>query len=327
LRIIVDAMGGDNAPAEIVKGSILAAKDFDIEIIFVGDKPEIEKHLNGSSKNISIIHTTEVITCEDEPTTSIRTKKDSSMVVGMKLLAEGGGDAFVSAGSTGAIITGATLIVKRIKGIRRVALAPLIPANGKSTLLIDCGANADCTPEFLEQFAIMGNAYAKAVLNVQNPKIALLNNGDEETKGNELAKNSYQAIKALPLNFVGNIEARDVLNGNVDVIVTDGFSGNILLKSIEGTAMYFSKNLKEMLTKNIVTKLCAVLLSGGIKDFKKKFDYNEHGGAPILGADGVVIKAHGSSGSLAFYNAIRQAKKFAETKVILSIKDIIQKTT
>jgi len=229
----------------------------------------------------------------------------------------------VSAGSSGALVSGATLVVKRIKGIRRVAMAPLIPTNGKPTLLIDGGANADCTPEFLEQFAIMGSAYAKAVLGVEHPKVGLLNNGLEETKGNELVRESYNLISLLPINFVGNVEARDIPQGIVDVLVADGFSGNIFLKTMEGTAIYFSKNLKIILTRSILTKFCALLLSNGISALRKKFDYNEYGGAPILGANGVVIKAHGSSNSLAFFNAIRQAKKFTETNVIDAIKNSI----
>ena len=323
MKIIVDAMGGDNAPEEIVKASIEATKKLDVEVVLVGDISAIEKCLNGYTEKITVVHTTEIITCEDDPATSIRTKKDSSIVVGMQMLADGKGDAFVSAGSSGALVSGATLVVKRIKGIRRVAMAPLLPTNGKPTLLIDGGANADCTPEFLEQFAIMGSAYAKAVLGVEHPKVGLLNNGLEETKGNELVRQSYNLISLLPLNFVGNVEARDIPQGIVDVLVADGFSGNIFLKTMEGTAIYFSKNLKAILTKSILTKFCALLLSGGISALRKKFDYNEHGGAPILGANGVVIKAHGSSNSLAFFNAIRQAKKFTETNVIDAIKNSI----
>ncbi|OQB15776.1 MAG: Phosphate acyltransferase [Firmicutes bacterium ADurb.Bin193] len=321
MKIIVDAMGGDNAPAEIVKGCMLAVQNLGVEIILTGDEEKIKKHLT-DDKNITIVQASEVITYEDSVNV-VRQKTDSSMVVGLNLLAKGEGDAFVSAGNSGALIAGATLIVKRIKGIRRVALAPIIPTNGKSTILIDCGANVDCTPELLEQFAIMGNAYSKAVLGVENPRVGLLSNGTEEHKGNEKTRAAYGLISALPLNFVGNIEARDILDGVVDVLVADGFEGNILLKAIEGTALYFSKNLKEMFMKNIITKLCGLMLKGGLSGLKKKFDYNEHGGAPVLGACGAVIKAHGSSKALALSNAIRQAKKFYEAKAIESITNLV----
>lgn len=325
MKIIVDAMGGDNAPEEIVKGSMMAVERLGVEIILVGDKSSIERHLT-NNKSIDILHTTEVIKNDDDPVTSIRSKSDSSMVVGLKMLSEGKGDAFVSAGNTGALVTGTTLIVKRIRGIRRVAMAPIIPTEKGSVILIDGGANVDCPPELLEQFALMGDIYAKAVLGVDKPRVGLLNNGSEEHKGNEAAKTAYGLISALPVNFVGNIEGRDVLLGAADVLVADGFTGNIFLKAIEGTALYFSKNLKCMLMKNIITKICALFLKGGISDFKKKFDYNEHGGAPVLGAKAAVIKAHGSSKDLAFCNAIRQAKKFHETKAVDSIMNLIKST-
>lgn len=325
MKIIVDAMGGDNAPREIVKGSILAVEKLNAEIILVGDSKEIKKYLT-NDKNIKIVHTTEKIAYDDDPVKSIRTKNDSSMVVGMKMLEQGEGDAFVSAGNSGALVTGSTLIVKRIKGIRRVAMAPIIPTSTGAAILIDGGANVDSTPELLEQFAIMGNAYAKSVLEVENPKVGLLSNGTEENKGNETVLEAYKLISSLSLNFVGNVEARDVLDGAADVLVADGFVGNILLKSIEGTALYFAKNLKSMFTRNILTKICALFLKKSINDFKKKFDYNEHGGAPILGTKSVVIKAHGSSESLAFCNAIRQAKKFYETNAIESITNLIKNT-
>lgn len=325
MKIVIDAMGGDNAPQEIVRGSIDAVKKLGVQLILVGDKPKIEECLQGFHDGIEIVHTTQVISCDDDPASAIRRMKDSSMVVGMQLVAEGKADAFVSAGSTGAIVSGATLLIKRIKGIRRVALGAFLPSEGKPTLLIDCGANADCTPEFLEQFAVMGSAYAEAVLDIQNPKIGLLNNGTEETKGNALAKESHQALKELPVHFVGNVEAKAVLDGVVDVLVTDGFTGNAFLKTTEGTAKHFSHILKNMLTKNIITKLCAIILSKGIKEMKQSFSSDEYGGAPVLGAAKVVIKAHGSSNAYAFYNAIRQAKKFAENHVIQAIEQNIKK--
>lgn len=319
MKIIVDAMGGDNAPDAVVDGAVAAVENIpDIEVVLVGDTTKFTVPKND---RITVVHTSEVIDCDDDPTHSIRTKKDSSIVVGMKMLAQKEGDAFVSAGSTGAIISGATLIVKRIKGIRRAAIGSVIPTRNGCTLLLDCGANADCTEEFLQQFAIMGNAYAKGMMGLDNPRIALLNNGAEETKGSHLAKNSYQLLKEMPINFVGNVEAKELFNGVTDVLVADGFSGNVMLKTMEGTAKYFSGELKTMLTKNILTKLCALILSGGIKNLKEAFNAEKHGGAPVLGVDGVVIKAHGSSKKSAFYNAIKQAKRFAEENIVDNIKE------
>ncbi len=317
MKIIVDAMGGDNAPAEVVKGALLAVEKLGVEVILVGDKNKIEMPLNDK---ISLVHTEEVIDCDDDPVNSIRTKKDSSIVVGLKMLSEKQGDAFVSAGSTGAVISGATLIVKRIKGIRRAALGAIIPTKKGYTLLMDGGANADCTEDFLQQFAIMGNAYAKALMGVDNPKIGLLNNGVEETKGNEMSKKAYALLKETDINFIGNIEAREILNGVTDVLVTDGFSGNVFIKTTEGTAKFFSGLIKEMLTKNILTKICALILAKGIKNIKDILNSDKFGGAPVLGVNGVVIKAHGSSKAEAFYNAIRQASEFAKKDVVGAIE-------
>jgi glycerol-3-phosphate acyltransferase PlsX len=303
-------MGGDHAPGEIVKGSMLAARRLGVTIVLVGDSGAIGRHLTDST-NITVTHTDEVISYDDDPVKAVREKSGSSMVTGLKLLAEGEGGAFVSAGNSGALVTGTTLIVKRIKGIRRIVMAPLIPADSGAVVLLDGGANTDCAPEMLAQFAVMGDVYAKAVLGIESPRVGLLNNGAEAHKGNAAAREAYRLIAELPIRFAGNVEARDVLSGAADVLVADGFAGNILLKAIEGTALYFSKNLKSMLTKNTATKLSALFLKKGIAEFKKKFDYNEHGGAPLLGAAGVVIKAHGSSKADAFYNAIRQAERFA----------------
>lgn len=326
INIVVDAMGGDNAPLSIVEGCVKAVKDFDIKITLVGDESVVRPCLGDySGDRIEIVHAPDVISCDDDPAKSIRYKKDSSIVVGMNLVAEGKGDAFVSAGSSGAVVSGATLIIKRIHGIRRVAIGTVFPSANKPTLVMDCGANADCTPEFLQQFAIMGNAYMNSVYGVEEPVVALLNNGAEEHKGSLLYKETHQLLKETPVNFYGNIEARDILKGIADVVVVDGFAGNVLLKTTEGTASYFSKLLKDMLSKNIVSKLAALVLMSGIKNMKKAFDYTEHGGAPILGSKNVVIKAHGSSNAKAFYNAIRQAKLFVENKVIDSINNNLQK--
>ncbi|MCK9478360.1 MAG: phosphate acyltransferase PlsX [Firmicutes bacterium] len=323
MKIIVDAMGGDNAPKAAAEGSMLAVKKLGVEIILTGKKEQIKRYLT-DDKNIAVVETSQMITNDDEPAKAVRAKPDSSMLKGLAMVAAQEGDAFVSAGNTGALVAGATLIVKRIKGIRRVALAPIIPAGGRPVILIDGGANVDCTPEMLGQFGIMGSIYSSAVFGVEKPAVGLLNNGTEHSKGNKAAAEAYELLSELPINFAGNIEGRDVLSGKVDVLVADGFVGNILLKSIEGTALYFASNLKQMLTKNIATKISAVILKGGLSEFKKKFDYNEHGGAPVLGANAAIIKAHGSSKEVAFYNAIRQAKSFCEAEAIKAITNLVK---
>lgn len=325
-HIVVDAMGGDNAPQAIVEGCVKAVADFNVKITLVGNEELIKVCLGEHSDDrIDIVNTTDIITNDDDPALAIRRKKDSSIVVAMNLLAEGKCDAFVSAGSTGAVVSGATLIVKRIKGVRRVAIGTVFPTPGKPTLMLDCGANADCTPYFLQQFAIMGNAYMQAVYGIDRPTVGLLNNGAEEHKGSAVYKETHQLLKNIDINFIGNVEGRDVLNSVADVVVADGFAGNVFLKTTEGTASFFSKKLKCLFMKNLVTKLCALALKNGIKEMKSSFDYTEHGGAPILGSQKVVIKAHGSSNAKAFYNAIRQAKNFYENCVIEAINNNLQK--
>ena len=325
-RIIVDAMGGDNAPKAVVDGCVKAVADFDIKITLVGNEELINACLGEySGDRIEVVNANDIISNDDDPAMAVRRKKESSLVVAMNLLAEGKGDAFVSAGSTGAVVSGATLIVKRIKGVRRVAIGTVFPTPNKPTLVLDCGANADCTSEFLQQFAIMGNAYMQSVYGIDNPTVGLLNNGAEEHKGSTMYKETYQLLKNMDINFIGNVEGRDIFNSVADVVVADGFAGNILLKTTEGTAGFFSKKLKEMFTESIVTKICALILKKGIKKMKSSFDYTEHGGAPILGSQKVVIKAHGSSNAKAFYNAIRQAKHFYENGVIESINNNLQK--
>lgn len=331
MNIIVDAMGGDNAPGAIVSGSVAAANKYGVKITLVGDESQIKKHLAGDNSNIKIVHAKDVITQDDDPIKAVREKTESSLVKGLQMLSDNEGDVFVSAGNTGALVTGTTLIIKRIKGIRRVALAPIIPADKCPTILVDGGANVDCSPEMLQQFALMGNVYAKTVLKAENPRVGLLNIGTEEHKGNEATVQTYGLLSQMPLNFIGNVEAREVLNGAADVLVADGFVGNMLIKSVEGTALYFAKNLKEMLTESLMTKICALMLKKGIGNFKKKFDYNEHGGAPVLGARAPVIKAHGSSGEVAFCNAIRQAISFCKADAVNLITDslheILEKNT
>ena len=275
-------------------------------------------------KGVEIANADDVVDMHDDPATVVKKKKDSSMVVGLTMLKEGGGDAFVSAGSTGALLSAATLIVRRVKGIRRAAMGPQIPTKtGRECVLIDCGATADCTPEFLLQFAFMGSYYAEKVLGIENPRVALLNIGAEDSKGGELQKAVYpllkQAGEAGKINFTGNIEARDVPLGGADVVVSDGFSGNILLKGIEGTALFMASMMKDMFKKNILTKLAALLCMDGVKAFKKKMDYRETGGTALIGLNKPVIKAHGSSDALAIRNAIRQAIGAVEADVAATL--------
>ena len=289
MRILVDAMGGDNAPDQIALGAIQAAKDFGCETVLVGRGEAILQALKDQGietlpKGVEIANADDVVDMHDDPATVVKKKKDSSMVVGLTMLKEGGGDAFVSAGSTGALLSAATLIVRRVKGIRRAAMGPQIPTKtGRECVLIDCGATADCTPEFLLQFAFMGSYYAEKVLGIENPRVALLNIGAEDSKGGELQKAVYpllkQAGEAGKINFTGNIEARDVPLGGADVVVSDGFSGNILLKGIEGTALFMASMMKDMFKKNLLTKLAALLCMDGVKAFKKKMDYRETGGS------------------------------------------------
>ena len=317
MRIILDAMGGDNAPQAPVSGALQAAKDFGAQIILVGRGEEILNVMRAEGYDdlpdgIEIAHADEVVDMHDDPANVIRKKKNSSMVIGLKMLSDGLGDAFVSAGSTGALLSGATLLVKRVKGIRRAAMGPTMPnkAGGK-TVILDCGANAECTSEFLLQFGLVGSIYAKKCLGIENPKVGLLNIGTEDSKGTPLQKEAYALLKDADekgiLNFVGNTEARDVPMGAVDVIVCDGFAGNVLLKSIEGTAMFMGSLISKMFKKNILSKLSAALVMKDIKAFKKLLDYREIGGTPFLGIRKPVIKAHGSSDALAFRNAIHQA--------------------
>ena len=317
MRIILDAMGGDNAPQAPVIGALQAAKDFGAQITLVGRGEEILNVMRAQGYHdlpdgIEIAHADEVVDMHDDPATVVRKRKNSSMMIGLKMLADGLGDAFVSAGSTGALLTGATLLVKRVKGIRRAAMGPTMPnKTGGKTVILDCGANAECTPEFLLQFGLVGSIYAKKCLGVQNPKIGLLNIGTEDSKGTPLQKEAYALLKEAGdkgiINFVGNTEARDVPLGAVDVVVCDGFSGNVLLKSIEGTAMFMGSLVSRMFKKNIISKLSAALVMKDIKAFKKMLDYREIGGTPFLGIRKPVIKAHGSSDAMAFRNAVRQA--------------------
>lgn len=333
MKIIVDAMGGDNAPFEIVKGAIQATNDFDADIILVGRGEEILRcierlGMKNIPKGIEIAHTSEIVTMEDDPASVIREKKDSSMTVALNILKDGGGDALVSAGNTGALLSGATLIVKRIRGIRRAALAPVLPDDFGNSIIIDSGANTECTPEYLVQFAYMAASYSRNVLGKRDPRIALLNIGTEESKGLPLQKETYGLLREAKakgkLNFVGNIEGRDVLERVADVIVCDGYSGNILLKSMEGTALYIVKSLKGIFTKNIMTKLAALIVKKEILSLKKRLDYAEVGGSVLLGISKPVVKAHGSSDAIAIKNAIGQAIKMASSNFVAEIIENIE---
>jgi phosphate acyltransferase len=322
VRISVDAMGGDHAPAEIVQGVVSALEhNGDLTVTLVGKEDVIRANLTEPISNrLKIVHADEVIeTCED-PLVAIRKKKNSSMLVALDLLKKREVDACVSAGSTGAFMSGALFGVGRIKGIQRPALAPIMPTLTGVAMLIDCGANADCKPEFLLQFAQMGGIYMNRVLGVESPRIGLLNIGAEEEKGNEVYKQAHQLLKKSTLNFVGNVEGRDALDGGVDVIVSDGFGGNIFLKTCEGTANLLFTLIKAELTASLPRKLAAAVIKPGLKKIAKKLDYTEHGGALLLGIDGVAVKAHGSSNAKAFENALRQAKTAVERDVVGSIR-------
>ena len=318
MRILVDAMSGDNAPLEIIKGASLASKRFaNAQIVLVGDENVIS---DVAVKNeiditgIEIIKSTSVITMEDSPLSSIRDKKDSSMSVGFKSLARGEVDAFVSAGNTGALVTGATIIAKRIPGINRAAIASILPLSCP-VLLMDSGANLTVTSDNICQFAFIGAKYMEKIYGIDRPKVGQLNNGAEYNKGNALQVESYQLLSESGLNFVGNVESKDVPFGACDVLVTDGFSGNIFLKSVEGMGKFLMGTLKDVLTTNIVTKLSTLTMNEKIRDMKHRFDASEHGGAPLLGISKPVIKAHGSSDAKAILNAVRQAIFFVETGI------------
>ena len=328
MRILIDAMGGDNAPGEIVRGAVDASRQFHVDIALVGREAEIRACMNeigaAPGEHIQIVDAPDVISMEDDPSTATRRKPNSSMAVALQMLHRGEGDAVISAGSTGALLSGATLAVRRIRGIRRACFGPVIPNGGKGTLLIDCGANVECTAEYLLQFAYMGKFFSQELLGTENARIGLLNIGAEETKGTDLQKQTYallqEAHKAGRLNFVGNVESRDIFSGHVDVLVCDGFSGNLLLKCIEGTAMMLMKRLKGIFYKNTVNKLAAAVLKKDVYALKSLFDPSEVGGTALLGISKPVIKAHGSSDARAICSAVRQAITFIEADVIGSIE-------
>ena len=336
MKIILDAMGGDNAPEAAVLGALDAAKDFGAQITLVGRGEAIlevmRKHkISDLPEGVDIANADDVVDMHDDPMDVVRKRKDSSMVVGLKMLSDGMGDAFVSAGSTGALLTGATLIVKRVKGIRRAAMAPSMPTKtGGKVIICDCGANAECTPEFLQQFAIVASLYCQKTLGVANPRVGLLNIGTEDSKGTALQLATYPMLQKLReqgvINFVGNVEGRQVPLGDVDVVVCDGFSGNVLIKSIEGTAMFMGSALKKMFKKNLGSKLGYLLCQSGVKDMMKLLDYREIGGTQFLGIKKPVIKAHGSSDALAFRNAVRQAMEAAKGDFVADLEQSLAQT-
>jgi len=331
MKLIIDAMGGDNAPEEIIKGTIEKLNERkDFSVIFTGledkIKAELSKYAYDEAK-VEIVNATEVISMDEHPVEAIRKKKDSSMVVGQLLLKEKKGDAFITCGSTGACLACAQLRLGRIKGINRPALAPVLPNGQKGAMLIDCGANMDCKPINLAQFAVMGSIYMEKVLGVEKPRVGLANVGIEDTKGNELTKAAFELIKEQNLvNFIGNAEGRDLVD-KVDVMVADGFAGNLMLKSMEGFASFMIATMKKSFMASLRTKIGALLLKPALKDLKKAMDYNAYGGAPLLGVDGVVIKGHGSSKANTMHANIEQAIKMVQADIVGVIKENIPNMT
>ena len=329
MKIIVDAMGGDNAPLEIVKCALQGRARWGVDIVLTGDAAQILRALEECGEKtvpqgVEIANATQTVEMCDDPATVFRHKKDTSMGVGLTMLRDGKADALVSAGSTGALLTGATLITKRVRGIRRAAMAPVIPTTTGRAVLIDCGANAECTPEYLVQFAYLGNFYAKRVLGIGTPRVGLLNIGAEDSKGTDLQKQTLvrlrEADAAGHLHFIGNIEAKEAIKGGCDVIVTDGFSGNILLKTMEGVGSFAGSALKGMFKKNLLTKLAALAVMPGLRDFKAQLDPNKVGGTAFIGISKPVIKAHGASNAEAIENAVGQAKQFAQSGLVADIE-------
>ena len=328
MKIIVDAMGGDNAPLEIIKGTMLAVDEYAIdEVLLLGDENVINdcvKDNNITLKNTRIINCTQVIDNCDDARTVLKGKPDSSMAVGFKLLNDGNGDAFVSAGNTGAITVGATLITKRIKGVKRPAIASVMPSANKPFVLMDCGANAECKSEYLYQFGLLGSIYMQNIFGVANPTVALANNGTEETKGTPVIKEAYRMMKSAAYNFIGNIEGRQIPFGDADVVVADGFTGNLILKTYEGVAKVLMQGIKNAFYKNTLSKISYLGVRSGINDMKTQFDYKEYGGAVMLGVRKPVIKAHGSADARCFKNAIKQAVMFLQTDLINKIEQELQ---
>ena len=327
MKLAIDAMGGDNAPKAIVLGAMQAVDAFsDIHITLYGNEEKIKETLKPHER-ITVIHTNEVILGTDEPVRAVRRKKNASMVLAAQAVADGQADACISAGNTGALMAAGLFVIGRIEGIERPALTPTLPTiGGEGFLLLDVGANADAKPEHLQQYAIMGSIYAEKVRGITNPRVGLLNIGTEEKKGNDLTKHAFSLLKTTNLNFIGNVEARDLLDGAADVVVTDGFTGNMVLKTIEGTALSVFKMVKTALTSSLKNKLAAAVLKPELTGLKNKMDYSEYGGAGLFGLKAPVIKAHGSSDARALFSAIRQARVMVEKDVTGLIKNSIEET-
>lgn len=325
IKVLIDAMGGDNAPYAPVEGAVRAAKELGVHAVLVGNedviKRELTKYSGYPKKSISIAHAPDIITNHEEPAKAVRTKKGASVVVAANMLKNGEGDAMLSMGNTGALLASGLLIVGRIKGVLRPALGTVLPTAKGGKLLMDAGANTNCKPENLVQFGVMGSIYMKNVHKISTPKVGLISNGEEEGKGDELTKKTYPEMKKADFNFIGNIEGRDVMEGTADVMVCDGFVGNVILKTVEGMGHVIGNMVKGLFTKNIGTKIGALFVLNGVKKFKKSMDYREYGGAPLLGTKKPVIKGHGSSDATAVFNAIRQAKNFVAENVIKEITE------
>ena len=324
MKIIVDAMGGDNAPEAQVKGAARAAKELDVDIVLVGKTDAINEELRKYTYpegRITVAEAPDVISNHEEPAKAVRSKKGASVVVAANMLKKGEGDAMLSCGNTGALLASGLLIVGRIKGILRPSLATTLPTAKGPKLLIDAGANTNCKPENLVQFGLMGSVYMKNIFGISSPKVGIISNGEEEEKGDELTKKTIPLMKEAPFNFIGNIEGRDVMEGTAEVMVCDGFVGNVVLKTVEGMGHVIGGMIKEMFKKNIKSKIGALLVMDGLNEFRSKMDYREYGGAPLLGCKKPVIKGHGSSDAKAVFNAIRQAKMFVSTDVINGITE------
>lgn len=328
MKIIVDAFGGDNAPLEIIKGCALAVEDLGIEVILTGDKNLIKKTAieNGISlNNIRVVHTDVVISPDDDASAVVKEKKNSSMGMGFQLLNSGEGDAFVSAGNSGALVMGSSLIIKRIKGVKRPAFAPVMPKAQGCFMLVDGGANNEVRPDMLQQFAIMGSIYMNKVMGIDNPRVGLANVGTEEHKGGSLQQEAFELLKTTPINFIGNVEGRDIPADGCDVLVTDGFNGNLILKTYEGVAMELMSKIKSVFMKNVKNKIAAAMIMSDLKKLAKEMDYNEYGGAAIMGVNKPVFKAHGSSKAKTIKSALRLTKQFVEGGVVEEISTNIAK--
>ena len=326
IKIVMDAFGGDNAPLEVLRGARLAVDELDVDIVLCGIETQIREVAAANGVPIgdmSVLHAESVIPVEEAPSEIMKRYSDSSMAAALRLVAEGGADAFVSAGSTGAMVVGASMIVKRVKGVKRPAIATVVPMGTGCYMLIDMGANTECRPEMLRQFGIMGSAYMEKVMGIKSPRVGLVNIGAEETKGLELQREAFALLKKSPLHFIGNVEARELPLGGCDVAVADGFTGNVILKLTEGMGKMMMNELKGMLLSGTRNKIAAGMLKSELTGFKKKFDYTEYGGAPLMGIARPVIKAHGSSNANAFKNAVRQAKMVCEQHVIDEIEQAI----